>query len=331
MEDTINIKEDKLEDKINLERKNENVGGDEKIDKVHDINTEILNNLNSPSEIQHILQLTTHTSKIDFELENNIIKSFLSVNNIITNILDDEKEQDEFNPYFLTQNKKKDLYRLSFEQANITNNFLNKKIKQYNELKDRISEYNNAKNDQNLENSDEKNKKYLYFIQHPLINIFEEEHKINIKELKNEIKNDYLNRMKDNTNYKHKPNLLDQNALNIDDDNNENDNDNDNDAEDEDNDEVMHEDSESNSEHYISDSNSENENENLNNPPNNMQNQVIPVNNNDNDNENNNQNNNNINNNNFVHQFLQIINHNNIFNIQNNLNQQNNGENQNQN
>ena len=329
MEDTINIKEDKLEDKINLERKNENVGGDEKIDKVHDINTEILNNLNSPSEIQHILQLTTHTSKIDFELENNIIKSFLSVNNIITNILDDEKEQDEFNPYFLTQNKKKDLYRLSFEQANITNNFLNKKIKQYNELKDRISEYNNAKNDQNLENSDEKNKKYLYFIQHPLINIFEEEHKINITELKNEIKNDYLNRMKDNTNYKHKPNLLDpQNALNIDDDNNENDNDNDNDAEDEDNDEVMHEESESNSEHYISDSNSENENENLNNnPPNNMQNQVIPVNN--NDNENNNQNNNNNNNNNFIQQILQMINPNNIFNNQNNLNQQNNGENQN--
>jgi len=330
MEDTTTIKEDKLEDKINLEKKNENVGGDEKIDKAPNINTEILNNINSPSEIQHILQLTTHTSKIDYELENNIIKSFLSVNNIITNILDDEKKQDEFNPYFLTQNKKNDLYRLSFEQANITNNFLNKKIKQYNELKDKISEYNNTKNDQNLENSDEKNKKYLYFIQHPLINIFEEEHKINITELKNEIKNDYLNKMKDNTNYKHKPNLLDlQNALNIDDDNNENDNDND--AEDEDNDEVMNEDSESNSEHYISDSNSDNENENLNNPPNNIQNQVIPVNNNDNDNENNNQNNNNINNNNFVHQFLQIINHNNIFNIQNNLNQENNGENQNQN
>ena len=327
MEDTTTIKEDKLEDKINLEKKNENVGDDEKIDKAPNINTEILNNINSPSEIQHILQLTTHTSKIDYELENNIIKSFLSVNNIITNILDDEKKQDEFNPYFLTQNKKNDLYRLSFEQANITNNFLNKKIKQYNELKDKISEYNNTKNDQNLENSDEKNKKYLYFIQHPLINIFEEEHKINITELKNEIKNDYLNRMKDNTNYKHKPNLLDlQNALNIDDDNNENDNDND--AEDEDNDEVMNEDSESNSEHYISDSNSDNENENLNNPPNNMQNQVIPVNNNDNDNENNNQNNNN-NNNNFVQQFLQIINPNNIFNIQNNLNQQNNGENQN--
>ena len=256
------IKEQKMEK--NIDKNDEKIEIEKEIISNNNTNNdiEILENINSPIKIQQILHFTTpHFSKKGFELQKDIIQSLLSINNTFIDILDDDLEKHKYNPVILTQNKKNDLYKLNFEEVNVSNNFLNKKIKQYHELYDKISEYNRnksekqekvVKQEKSEENSEktEKKKKIekineniknnLYFIQHPLIKIFEEEKKIDIKELKNEIKNEYLNKMKDNTNYKHIQNLLDLQMLlndnsdiNENNDNEDND-DNDNDNEDED-------------------------------------------------------------------------------------------------
>ena len=337
------IKEQKLEEnldkkgKIEIEKEKEIISNN-KTNK----GTQIFENINSPLKIQRFLQLSTYSTKKGLELEKNIIQSLLSINNIIIDIFDDDIGQNTFNPIILTQNKKNDLYKLNFEEINITNNFLNQNIKQYNELKEKISEYNSLKSDEKTEKPEKsednsgksekkegkinKNiKKNLYFIQHPLITIFEEEKKINIKQLKNEINNEYLNKMKDNTNYKNIGHLINLqmilNALNENNNNNENnanmannDEDNRDDNEDEgEDDENLHF-----YEHfYSSNSSSHENNENVNNAPNNIQNQNVPI-----ELENINQNNDNI-------QAIQIINPNEINNDQNNINVQNNENEQN--
>ena len=159
---------------------------EEKIEKKQQSNTENFENINSPNQIQNILQLSSHPSKIGIELENNIIKSFLSFNNTVVNILDEISDY-KFNPLTLIQNKKKYLYKLNITDININNNFLNKKIKQYNELKRTISEYNKTKKEEKEEKEEKKenenenenvDKKKFFLIQHPLINAFEE--KMNI-------------------------------------------------------------------------------------------------------------------------------------------------------
>ena len=344
------IKEQKLE---------ENIGKKEKIKIEKEIisnnktnnDTQIFENINSPQKIQHFLQLSTHSNKKGLELEQNIIQSLLSINNIIIDILDDDIGQNIFNPIILTQNKKNNLYKLNFEEVNISNNFLNQNIKQYNELKGKISEYNSLKSEkhkktekpeksednseklekkeENEEKINENIKKYLYFIQHPLIKIFEEEKKINIKQLKNEINNDYLNKMKDNTKYNHLQNLINlQMILNENNDNNENNVNNDEDNDDDNEDEDENEDDDDYNlnfyEHfYSSNSSSHESNENVNNAPNNIQSQNVPI-----EVENNNQNSDNI-------QVVQIINPNDLnndqnnINVQNNENEQNNAQNQN--
>ena len=240
---------------------------EKKVSEEIKINEEPFENINSPQIIQDILRLSTESSQIELELQNNTIKSLLSINQNILPILDNDFNEVNFNPFILSQNKRKDLYRLNFEQINFTNNILKEKIELYNELKQKISEFNkneinndklnleeNKKNEKELENqkNDEMNKK-LYLIKHPLISLFEE--KINLNELKNEIKNEYLNKMKDNTNYKYLPaqnnNILNLPLLlnneNIVEDeffNADNDDDNDDDNDNEDNDDVINEDSE---------------------------------------------------------------------------------------
>ena len=258
---------------------------DKKLSEEIKINREPFENINSPQIIQDILRLSTESSQIEMELQNNTIKSLLSINENLLPILDNDfNDDDNFNPFILSQKKRKDLYRLNFEQINFTNNFLKEKLELYNELKQKINEYNknkddnkneinydklnlenlekNKKNEKDIENQkkEEMNKK-LFLIKHPFISLFEE--KININELKNEIKNEYLNKMKDNTNYKYLPpqinnllnlppqnnNLLNLPLLlndeNIVDDEYDNDDDNDDDNEDnEENEVVVEEDSE---------------------------------------------------------------------------------------
>ena len=188
------------------------------------INKEIFENINSPQIIQDILHLSTESSQIEIELQNNTIKSLLSINENLLPILDNDYNEVNFNPFILSQNKRNDLYRLNFEQINFTNNILKEKIEQYNELRQKINEFNNNKNNKdinndklNVENVEDDKKsekelenqkkeeisKKLYLVNHPFISLFEK--KININELKNEIKNEYLNKMKDNTKYKYLP------------------------------------------------------------------------------------------------------------------------------
>jgi len=185
-------------------------------------NKEVFENINSPKLIQEILQLSTKSTKIGLQLENNMIKSLLSFNENLLPILDNEIKEDNFNPFILTQNKRNTLYYLNFEQINIKNNVLTQKIQQYNELKINLKafkEINNNKeikekeklNDEKKEEEKKEEKedelkkeemdKKLYLVEHPFISLFEDE--INIKEIKDEMKKEYLNKMKDNTNYKY--------------------------------------------------------------------------------------------------------------------------------
>ena len=179
-------------------------------EKKEDIITEeTFENINSPQLIQSILHLSTNSSKIGLDLENNIIKSLISINDLMTPLLLDNKDEENdiainsnFNPFLHALNKKNELCKLNFEELNIKNKFLNQKIKQYNELKQKISDFKNDKNNENKELS-EKEKMYqkLFLVQHPLISIFEEE--INVKEIKKELHKEYLNKMENHTEYKY--------------------------------------------------------------------------------------------------------------------------------
>jgi hypothetical protein len=181
-----------------------------KNDKEDDIITEeTFENINSPQLIQNILHLSTNSSKIGLDLENNIVKSLISINDLISPILIDNKDEENdiainssFNPFLHVLNKKNELHKINFEELNVKNKFLNQKIKQYNELKQKISDFKNDKNKENKELSEkEKMCQKLFLVQHPLINIFEDE--INIKEIKNELHKEYLNKMENHTEYKY--------------------------------------------------------------------------------------------------------------------------------
>ena len=179
-------------------------------EKKEDIITEeTFENINSPQLIQNILHLITNSSKIGLDLESNIIKSLISINDLMTPLLLDNKDEENdiainsnFNPFLHALNKKNELCKLNFEELNIKNKFLNQKIKQYNELKQKISDFKNDKNNENKElNKKEKMHQKLFLVQHPLISIFEEE--INIKEIKKELHKEYLNKMENHTEYKY--------------------------------------------------------------------------------------------------------------------------------
>ena len=194
---------DFLAENVLSEEKKENK--DEKKDEI--AVEETFENINSPQLIQNILHLSTNSSKISLDLENSIIKSLMSINDLVTTlVLDNKNEENDieinsnFNPFLHALNKKNDLYKLDFEEINAKNKFLNQKIKQYNELKQKISDYKNEKNKENKELSDkEKMQQKLFLVHHPLISIFENE--INVKEIKNELHKEYLNKMEDHTEY----------------------------------------------------------------------------------------------------------------------------------
>jgi hypothetical protein len=179
-------------DEINTQN---NISKENDIDKNLDLDNN--ENINSPQLIQDILHLSTNSTKNGFQLQNNMIKSLYSFNNSFLSVLD--SNIDNFNPEIYFLQKKHKIYNMDFNKNNFRNSFLSNKIEQYNDLKRKISEYKNNKNNKDISEDDIRTQK-LFFINHPLINLFTEE--IDINEMKKEIKQEYMNKMKDNTEYK---------------------------------------------------------------------------------------------------------------------------------
>ena len=184
-----------------MDMKLEEINTQNNISKENDIDNNFdldnIENINSPQLIQDILHLSTNSTKNGFQLQNNMIKSLYSFNNSFLSVLD--SNIDNFNPEIYFLQKKHKIYNMDFNKNNFRNSFLSNKIEQYNDLKRKISEYKNNKNNKDISEDDIRTQK-LFFINHPLINLFTEE--IDINEMKKEIKQEYMNKMKDNTEYK---------------------------------------------------------------------------------------------------------------------------------
>ena len=184
-----------------MDMKLEEINTQNNISKENDIDNNFdldnIENINSPQLIQDILHLSTNSTKNGFQLQNNMIKSLYSFNNSFLSVLD--SNIDNFNPEIYFLQKKHKIYNMDFNKNNFRNSFLSNKIEQYNDLKLKISEYKNNKNNKDISEDDIRTQK-LFFINHPLINLFTEE--IDINEMKKEIKQEYMNKMKDNTEYK---------------------------------------------------------------------------------------------------------------------------------
>ena len=184
-----------------MDMKLEEINTQNNISKENDIDNNFdldnIENINSPQLIQDILHLSTNSTKNGFQLQNNMIKSLYSFNNSFLSVLD--SNIDNFNPKIYFLQKKHKIYNMDFNKNNFRNSFLSNKIEQYNDLKRKISEYKNNKNNKDISEDDIRTQK-LFFINHPLINLFTEE--IDINEMKKEIKQEYMNKMKDNTEYK---------------------------------------------------------------------------------------------------------------------------------
>ena len=180
-------------------------------------------NINSPQLIQQILKLSTNSIQNDYHHQNNIIKSLYSFNDSILPIIEDDYTDNNniinFNPQIQFLLKKNKLSSMNFAQVNKKNDYLLNKIEQYNDLKEKVSNYklnlNKEKesNDDidNIQNQKKELSLKLFLINHPLINLFKEE--IDIKEIKKEIEKEYLKKMKDNSDYK--PGPLNPHLINI--------------------------------------------------------------------------------------------------------------------
>ena len=205
-------------DVLKEEDKNKNIVKEEKNEFIN------FQNINFPQLIQDILHLSSHSTQNGFQHQNNLIKSLYSFNDSILPILDDNFSEDDinFNPRIIFLKKRNKLNMMNFAQINSRNNFLLQKINQYNDLQQKISDFKSLENKEKEINDDnqEENKKELnlklFLVNHPLINLFKDE--IDIIKLKDEIKNEYVKGMKDNTNYKPGPpnphliNILEQNV-----------------------------------------------------------------------------------------------------------------------
>lgn len=174
--------------------------------------------INSPQLIQDILHLSSHSSQNDYQHQNNMIRSLYSFNDSILPILDEVIIDNDinFNPKIHFLSKRRKLKLMNFSQTNKKNDYLLKSLGQYNELKQKISDYksnivkdnvegenNDNKNDNDAENKKKELNLKLFILNHPLINLFKEE--IDTKKIKDEIKEEYINRMKDNSDYKPSP------------------------------------------------------------------------------------------------------------------------------
>ena len=142
-------------DEINTQN---NISKENDIDKGLDLDN--IENINSPQLIQDILHLSTNSTKNGFQLQNNMIKSLYSFNNSILSILD--SNIDNFNPEIYFLQKKHKIHNMDFNINNIRNSFLLNKIEQYNDLKQKISEYKNNKNNKDI-SEDDKNSKIVFY------------------------------------------------------------------------------------------------------------------------------------------------------------------------
>ena len=180
-------------------------------------------NINSTQLIQQILKLNTNSIQNDYHHQNNIIKSLYSFNDSILPIIEDDYTDNNniinFNPQIQFLLKKNKLSSMNFAQVNKKNDYLLDKIEQYNDLKEKVSNYKlnlNKEKESNVDIDNMQNQKKelslkLFLINHPLINLFKEE--IDIKEIKKEIEKEYLKKMKDNSDYK--PGPLNPHLINI--------------------------------------------------------------------------------------------------------------------
>ena len=158
--------------------------------------------INSPQLIQlmlHFDNLNKNTKKT--QILNKTIKNLTSLNNTILQVLDNNNEDNNINPYIEFSKQKNDIYKLNFDDNNYKQKELNNIIEQYKELYTKIVNYNKnleLKNNINnisshetqIANKNENNLvEELFIVNHPLVNLFEKE--ININELKNNINNKY--------------------------------------------------------------------------------------------------------------------------------------------
>ena len=156
-------------------------------------------NINSTQLIQQILKLSTNSIQNDYHHQNNIIKSLYSFNDSILPIIEDDYTDNNniinFNPQIQFLLKKNKLSSMNFAQVNKKNDYLLNKIEQYNDLKEKVSNYKlnlNKEKESNVDIDNMQNQKKelslkLFLINHPLINLFKEEidHLINIQEQEN--------------------------------------------------------------------------------------------------------------------------------------------------
>ena len=208
----------------------------EEIPKKENIESEIINdkiikqdkskqknykNINSPQLIQQILKLSTQSIQNDYYHQNKLIKSLYSFNDSILPIIEtdfNDNNNTTYNPRIQFLSQKNKLSYMNFGQINKNNNYLLNKLEQYNDLKQKISDYilkNNQENNEkeNIDNDDEKDLNIkLFLVNHPLINLFKDE--IDLIEIKKEIEKEYQKKMKDNSDYKPNP-LLNPHVINI--------------------------------------------------------------------------------------------------------------------
>ena len=144
------------------------------------IKDKIIENLNSPQLIQEIINLNSPKNKVEIKLENKIVKSLTSFNNIFVKSLDDDiVYYNNFNPLVESLKQRNNLYKLNFEKNNFNQKNLDNQIKLYNELNQKLSNYKNDLNENNIQDEDKiKIKEELLIYNHPLINLFKD--KINL-------------------------------------------------------------------------------------------------------------------------------------------------------
>ena len=211
------IKTEEIPKKENIESEEINV----KIIKQDKSKQKNYENINSPQLIQQILKLSTQSIQNDYYHQNKVIKSLYSFNDSILPIIDtdfNDNNNTTYNPRIQFLSQKNKLSCMNFGQINKNNNYLLNKIEQYNDLKQKISDYklkNNPENNEkeNNDNDDEKDLNIkLFLVNHPLINLFKDE--IDLIEIKKEIEKEYQKKMKDNSDYKPNP-LLNPHLINI--------------------------------------------------------------------------------------------------------------------
>ena len=106
-----------------------------KIDEKEQTKNNINDDINSPQLIQQMLHfdnLNKNTKKT--QILNKTIKNLTSLNNIILQVLDNNNEDNNINPYIEFSKQKNNIYKLNFDDNNYKQKELNNIIEQYKNL-----------------------------------------------------------------------------------------------------------------------------------------------------------------------------------------------------